>query len=332
MNGATFAQIGGATHSNWLPSFNVRFGLTDKQFVRFAASRAMTRADMGLYKNYVSISRVDNANCTSGAVTFAGPGCLNPIAYTPQYTASSGNPGIKPETADMFDLTYEYYFSAAGSVTGALFYKKFNDYIQYGNFIRQFTNNGVTRTVSFNGPANGDGANIKGVEVAYQTFFDWLPKPFDGFGTQLNFTYVDNQGITNSNLSSVSGGGTTQQDPLITFKNLPLEGYSKTSYNVVAMYDKGKYSGRLAYNWRSKYLVSQSDCCIKLPIWQDAYGQLDGSFHYHVNEHLDTFIEAQNLTKSQTILRQQVTSDGMTLPRSWFVNDRRFQLGFRYRL
>ena len=67
-------------------------------------------------------------------------------------------------------------------------------------------------------------------------------------------------------------------------------------------------------------------------IWQDAYGQLDGSFHFRINEHFDTFVEGQNLTKGQTVLRQQVTNAGMTLPRSWFINDRRFQLGFRYRM
>ena len=97
------------------------------------------------------------------------------------------------------------------------------------------------------------------------------------------------------------------------------------------MYEQGKYSARLAYNWRDKYLISQSDCCIKLPIWQDAYGQLDGSFHFKPVESWDVFLDAQNLLQSETVLRQQVTNDGMLLPRSWFLNDRRFTLGVRYR-
>jgi hypothetical protein len=50
------ATGGGRTH-NWLPSLNLRFGLTDDQFIRFAASRAMARADMGLYKNYIGVAR-----------------------------------------------------------------------------------------------------------------------------------------------------------------------------------------------------------------------------------------------------------------------------------
>jgi iron complex outermembrane receptor protein len=287
---------------------------------------------MGLYKNYVGISRANPA-CGDGSVTYAGPNCTgDALTYTPQYTASAGNPALEPTTADQLDLTYEWYFSSTGSITTALFYKKFNDYVQYGNYIRSFTNNGVTRDVSINGPITGDGAKLKGIEVAYQQFFDALPEPWNGLGVQTNATYVDNQGITNSNLTTVAGNGAVQQDPLITFTNLPLEGYSKLTYNLVLMFEQPVWSARLAWNWRDDYLISQSDCCIKLPIWQDAYGQLDGSVHYKPNSNWDVFLDAQNLTKSETVLRQQVTNDGLLLPRSWFTNDMRLSLGVRYRI
>ena len=334
MNGGTLAQTGGADHNNVLPSLNLRFGLSDETFVRFAVSRALARPDMGLYKNYIGVSRV-GPDCTSGTVVTVDPNnCATsqPISYTPRYTANAGNPGLAPTTADQLDLTYEWYFSNTGSLTTALFYKKFNDYIQYGNYSREFTNNGVTRTVNINGPITGDGAKLRGLEIAYQQFMDMLPAPWNGIGVQANLTYVDNQGITNSNLSTVSGGGTVQQDPLITFKNLPLEGYSKSSYNLILMFEQPKYSARLAWNWRDDYLISQSDCCIKLPIWQDAYGQLDGSLHFKPSDSWDVFFEAQNLLKAETILRQQVNNEGLLLPRSWFTNDRRLTLGVRYRI
>jgi TonB-dependent receptor len=332
MNGQGSEQVAGGSHTSWLPSLNLRFGLTDNQFVRFAASRALGRPDMGLYKNYLGVGLVQPA-CGNGTVTYSVAGDCNstPVAYTPRYTAESGNPGLAPTTADQLDLTYEWYFSSTGSLTAAVFMKSFNDYIQYGSFVRQFTNNGITRDVSVRGPITGDGAKLRGFEVAYQSFMDWLPGAWSGLGYQVNFTYVDNQGITNANLSTVSGGGTTQQDPLITFTDLPLADYSKTSYNIVAMYDRGKISARLAYNWRDKFLQTQSDCCVKLPIWQEAYGQLDGSFHYKPSESWDLFLDAQNILQAETILKQQVTNEGMLLPRSWFVNDRRVQLGVRYR-
>jgi TonB-dependent receptor len=281
MDQGTATQFGGAKNENWLPSLNLRFGLSDKTFFRFAASRAMARADMGLYKNYINVGMVQ-PSCTNGSVTYQIPGdCTSPIiAFDPLYSAEAGNPGLPPTTADQLDLTYEWYFSNTGSVTAAVFYKKFNDYIQYGNYTREFTNNGVTREVSIRGPITGDGASLRGFEVAYQQFLDKLPAPWNGLGYQLNYTYVDNQGITNGNLTTVSGSGSTQQDSRITFTDLPLEGYSDNTYNIVLMFEQEKYSARLAYNWRSEYLISQADCCIKLPIWQEAYGQLDGSFHF----------------------------------------------------
>ena len=332
MNGATLGQTGGGENTTWLPSLNLRFGLTDDQFIRFAVSRAMARPDMGLYKNYVGVSRAGTA--CGGGVVYEIPGdCTsNPVAYNPQYTANAGNPGLAPTTADQIDLTYEYYFSNTGSFTLAVFAKSFNDYIQYGNYTRAFTNNGVTRDVIINGPISGDGAKLKGFEVAYQQFFDALPEPWNGLGVQANYTYVDNQGISNTSITTVSGSGSTEQDPLITFTDLPLEGYSDNSYNIVLMFERPKFGARLAWNWRDDYLISQSDCCIKLPIWQDAYGQLDGSMHFRPDESWDIFLDAQNLLKAETVLRQQVNNEGMTLPRSWFTNDRRLSVGVRYRI
>lgn len=333
MNRGTEEWAGGAKHNHLLPSLNLRFGLTDEQFLRFAASRALARPDMGLYKFFYTVG-VDQGTCTDNTVTYAVPGdCTSmPLAWTPRYSADTGNPELKPTTADMLDFTYEWYFSSAGSLTAAVFYKKFNDYIVKRTFQEELTNNGVTRTVNVTRPVNGDGAKVTGFEVAYQTFFDKLPAPWNGLGIQTNFTYVDNKGVSNTGVTTVSGNGGTNQDANISFTDLPLEGFSKKAYNVVLMFEKEKFSTRVAYNWRDDFLISQADCCIKLPIWQDAYGQLDASVHYKPSSNWDVFLDAQNLTQEETVLRQQVNAEGLQLPRSWFTNDLRLQLGVRYRI
>jgi len=333
MNEGSYTAVGGDKHSNILPSLNVRLGLTDDMFFRVAASRALARADMGLYKFYYTVG-VDGADCADGTVTYAIPGdCTSaPVAWTPRYSADGGNPTLKPTTADQFDFTYEWYFSSAGSFTAALFYKKFNDYIVKASVDEQFTNNNVTRTVNVTRSINADGASVAGFELAYQTFFDRLPAPWNGLGVQTNFTYVDNHGVENSGLTTVSGDGSTNQDDQITLTDLPLEGFSPMAYNLVLMFEQEKYSARLAYNWRDTYLISQADCCIKLPIWQDAYGQLDASVHFKPSASWDIFLDAQNLTQQETVLRQQVNQEGLRLPRSWFTNDLRLQLGVRYRI
>jgi len=267
-------------------------------------------------------------------VVYSIPGdCSSPpVSWTPRYTADTGNPKLKPTTADQLDFTYEWYFSSSGSFTAAVFYKKFNDYIVKASEDEQLTNNGVTRTVNVTRPVNADGAKVAGFEVAYQTFFDRLPSPWNGFGIQANFTFVDNKGVENSGLTIVSGGGTVTQDANISFTHLPLEGFSDKAYNLVLMYEKEKFSGRLAYNWRDEFLQTQADCCVKLPIWQEAYGQLDASFRYKPSADWDIFLDIQNLTEEETVLRQQVNDQGLTLPRSWFTNDMRLQLGVRFRI
>jgi len=335
MNSSTYTDGAGGTNENWLPSLNLRFGLTDTQYLRFAAARAMARADMGLYKYYYNITEIPPVcGGTNIVLTVPGDCSSEPVSYTPRYQSGVGNPKLKPTTADNFDLTYEWYFSDSGSLTAALFYKKFNDYVTNVTYILPFTNatTGITRDVQVTGPTNADGANVKGFEVSYQTFFDKLPEPWNGLGIQANYTHVKNEGVNNSGLSIVSNDGSTLQDPLISFNDLPLEGFSPNTYNLVLMFEKSKFSARLAYNWRDEYLISQSDCCIKLPIWQEAYGQLDGSVHYKPDSNWDVFLDAQNLTQSETVLLQQVTADGMKLPRSWFTDDMRVSLGVRYRI
>jgi TonB-dependent receptor len=334
------------THKNWLPSFNVRFGLTDKWFLRFAASRALSRPDIGNLKAYSSVGAATPSaadlvcgkafECTGGVPTKANI----------KYTGSAQNPYLRPVTADQFDLSVENYFSSTGSVTFNLFYKKFHDYIQFGTYDREFTNNGVTRSVQMNGPMNGDGASIKGFELAYQSFFDFLPAPFDGFGIQANYTHLHNTGINGAAVKKETAGEDGSSDPDIggvkrsadnTFLNLPLESLSDDSYNLIGMYEKGAWSARLAYNWRSKFMVTAQDCCTTFPVWQDASGYLDGRVAFRVNEHIELSVEGSNLLSTETKLYQQV--DGPTdtypdgkatfLPSSWFKNDRRLTASIR---
>lgn len=346
---STALETASITHKNWLPSFNVRFGLTDEWFLRFAASKAMSRPDIGNLKKYTSVGMAlpsaTNAtldcNPTTGAFTCNSSGAI--VQTKTRFTGSANNPYLKSVTADQLDLSVENYFSSTGSMTFNLFYKKFHDYIQYGSYFTDFTNNGQTRQVQVNGPINGDGASIKGFEVAYQSFFDSLPAPFDGLGIQTNWTHLSNSGIKGSGVvvnsgdgsSGTTGGGTSLA--ALSFTGLPLEGLSDDTFNLVGMYEKGKLSARLAYNWRSQYMVTAQDCCAVFPIWQEAIGYLDGRVAYRLNENIEVSLEGSNLLQSETVLLQQVdgpTSNGGTnaqllLPYSWFKNDRRIQASIR---
>ncbi|MBW8882079.1 MAG: hypothetical protein JF615_11875, partial [Asticcacaulis sp.] len=77
------------THKNWLPSFNVRVGITDKWFVRFAASRAMSRPDIGNLKAYTSVGR--GYLHPESSLTAADYDCHHPTANTPFECDANGN-------------------------------------------------------------------------------------------------------------------------------------------------------------------------------------------------------------------------------------------------
>jgi TonB-dependent receptor len=327
------------THRNLLPSFNLRFDFSPEWLLRFAASKAMSRPDIGLLKNYFNISAVLPTN------NLSDPGWVkdaqgNVIGVTPKYTATATNPALKPETAWQFDVSLEHYFGNAGMFSLDLFYKSFQNYIQQGVFNTSVTNNGVTRVVQVSGAANGKGAKIEGLEVAYNRFFDFLPKPLDGFGIQTNFTYLKNKGVPNSNLQTFfpTAGGVNA--PATAVDPGSLEGLSKYSFNVVGLYERPNFplSFRVAYNWRSRYLITAYDCCVNLPVWNAAAGYLDGSIRYNVNNHFELSLEGSNILNTQTKTLQQLTDanspehKAILVPNSWFRQDRRFTLGFRFKM
>jgi iron complex outermembrane recepter protein len=347
-----FASGGGAesnaknSFDHWLPSFNVRLDLSPKWLLRFAASKALSRPDMGLLKNFTAITMgLPSTTQLTDPRWIIGPGGL-PIGVNPTYTASAFNPFLKPTTAWQFDLSLENYFGNVGQFSVAIFRKKFSDYIQFGIFDLNIVNGGTERTVQVRGPANGKGATIRGVEVAYQRFLDFLPNPFDGLGVQANATFVHNTGVPNSGLTPVGtafagnlGGGQTNAGNANTALSPgSLEGLSKWTYNLVGMYEKGPLSARLAYNWRSKYLVTVVDCCVYLPVWQKAAGFLDGSIRYRVTNGLELSVEGSNLLNTKTVLQQQVADETseegrrVLTPNGWFQNDRRFIIGARWKM
>ena len=322
---------------NILPSFNLRFDFSPKWLLRLAASKAMSRPDIGLLKNYLNITQT-LAGSDPTDTLWVKDAQGNIIGENPKYTGTATNPKLKPTTAWQFDASLEHYFGNAGMISLALFYKSFQNYIQSGTFPAAITNNGVTRTVEVNGPANGKGAKIKGLEVAYNTFFDFLPKPLNGLGIQTNFTYLKNSSVPNSNLQTFfpTAGGV----------NIPLldpgsiEGLSTYSYNVVGVYELPDFpvSFRLAYNWRSKYLITAADCCVGLPVWQKAAGFLDGSIRYAVNKHFEMSVEGSNLLNTQTVTLQQLADKNspekkrILVQNSWFRQDRRVVFGVRWKM
>jgi TonB-dependent receptor len=340
--------------TNWLPSLNVRLGIDQKDFIRFAYSRAISRPDIGLLRNFVQINApVINTSPDSPYVVYNSPTAAhtaaNVVGYNFVFQANAGNAALKPISVDQFDLTFERYMGHGSSFTIDAFYKRLSDLIAYGQFIRSFTNNGSSQIVQVNGPINSSGhGKLYGFEANYQTFFTFLPRPFDGLGMQLNYTYVHQSGIHNSNVITATSGGDVGafgagQLALGGAGNVidshKLAGISKHTVNAVGLYEKGPIAIRVAYNWRSKYLTQNLDCCIGLPVFQKAAGFLDGSIRYSLTRFAELSIEGTNLLGTTTVYQQEIFGDSPQTPgakpvlldSSWSRVDRSVQLGVRFK-
>lgn len=329
-NDAFSVQAAESEYDAFLPSFNLKVELTDELIARFAIAKALAMPDMGDVKN--------NTNIGSAITVYnppidpsADPDKLTfPVgAVVERWTGGAGNPYLQPMESTQWDASVEWYFAKVGSLTATVFSKDLSNFFIKGAFERDFTNptSGVTNTVTTDTTINNGTGKIQGVELAYQQFYDMLPAPWDGLGLQLNYSYIESTSVPNQGFSA----GTTNDTGagLDLADGLPLQGQSKNTYNIVAMYDKDDWSLRLAYNWRSKYLLTTRDVISKYPLWNDDAGFLDASAFYTVNDNVKVGLQFTNLLDTQTKTLMILDKEGTTAGRSWFVNDRRAALILR---
>lgn len=284
-----------SSYTKALPSLNLRYHFTDHLQLRLAASKGLTRPDFSQLNPNINIVELNPGNGIR--------------------TSSSGNPYLKPLEAKQFDASLEWYFSRSGSLYAAGFYKKVDGFIANIATDETYDFGNGPFTVSVSRPLNGDNGKIKGLEVGGNTFFDFLPGIWSGFGVQANFTYVDSK--------APSPAATDNEGNALI---VPLEKLSKYSYNLMGFYDKGPISARVAYNWRSKYVVTtRGNGSGELPIFNAARGQLDASVTYTVNENFALTVDGVNLTDTENRTYYGIPSR----PQSSVLNDRRISITAR---
>ena len=298
------------SYTNWLPTFNFRYFLTDEVQLRFAAGQAMVRPNFAQMNPFNTLS-----------FNFDSTGLPNAVGPR---TGTGGNPYLKPTIATQLDLSAEWYFGKSNQLTLALFYKDIKDFVYAGVSEESFTHNGVTQTFEITRNMNGPNGKVKGFELAYQQFADFLPGGWAGLGVQANYTFVDSSGGANLAVNSLDPNQITNANA-----PLPLEGMSKHSFNIAGLYEHFGFSARVAYNWRSQYLLTTSAANLNAPVWFEDYGQLDASLLYAINENIKVGVQGTNLLNARTYL--QVGNTDLHPRYSWTDSDRRIAFLVRTR-
>jgi TonB-dependent receptor len=281
---------------DFLPSLTLKISPTGTTVLRAVVGKAILRPQFANLNP--AISQAETGATGNGA--FFG-------------TATGGNADLRDVKSTNVDLSAEWYFARAGSLTLAGFYKDLKGYIQsYSTRETLIASSGRGESFLVTRPRNTDNGTLKGIEASYQQFYDFLPGPLSGLGAQASFTLSDGK----------------VDDPLNPGQTQKITPVSKYSYNLVAIYEKYGVSARLAYNWRSKYIDSYSAALAGGRIVVSPVKFLDFSASYAINDAFTITFDATNLLNAT--YRDSFGGSGFE-PRDTRQYDRTFAGGLRFK-
>ncbi|MBO9726206.1 MAG: TonB-dependent receptor [Novosphingobium sp.] len=284
----------------WLPSFQARAALRPDLLLRLAASRNLNQPDVADLRAAAQVN----------ATPFGG-------------TITSGNPALKPFTADALDLSLERYWGGDGYASLGLFYKHLDSFITSQTSVMPYAQTGYPLeflyadqdgSILYNviQPVNGSGASIFGIEAAIQRDLRFLPAPLDGFGLAANVTFA-------SGRSEV----TYDSD---TFR-LPLIDLSRWSGNTTLYYTGHGWDARVAAAYRGTYRVGIGNNG-NIGEWVKSSLTLDFAAHLAIGARMQVLFEGRNLTDSPVV---QYTDRSARRLLARTRSGRVFSAGLRYR-
>ena len=267
----TFTAIPGVrmekTKSNYA-GLNLRWHATPSLVLRAAVTRAIGRA------NYEQLAPTTVVNASDNGVT-------------------RGNPALRPLTSTNYDLAGEYYIGRKGILSIAGFYKTIENPIYTATVVQSGTFAGqalVDAQVTM--PVNADSAFVKGIEINAQTELSFLPAPLDGFSIGGSITFVK------SRAKGIPGRGN---------ERLPLASQSSRVASAFLSYEKGGLSARVAYTYRSAYLLEPGEDT-DTDLYVGAFNQWDARIGYDIVKNVTIFLEGSNLNDEPYRVFQGISS------------------------
>jgi len=245
------------SYFNLLPVLNLELDIRDDLLLRFAAGKSVTRPDF--------------ATQLAPSLTIINLGNRGQAGKV----ASGGNPDLKAYQSTNLDLGLEWYLAPSSALWAAVYHKSID------SFIAQSTALNVERFGStwdtFLSQENQGSAVVHGLELGYQQVFE------NGFGFVLNGT--------------LAGSSANYTHGTLAGQSIPFDGVSKKSYNAAVFYEKGGFNARLAYGYRSSYVLVGQDV-FGNTLYNDGYGQLDASVSYAFDDHWTVVADVVNLTNA----------------------------------
>ncbi|QYJ98708.1 TonB-dependent receptor [Shewanella alkalitolerans] len=252
-----------SSYSDVLPSINVAFDLADDLILRTSAAQVMSRP------NYSELF----ATPTLPGFNDGTPGNEKLV---------TGSVALDPFKATQADVSLEWYFGGEGLASLTYFIKDVSSFISTRQELEQSIGiidpNSGEDSWTVSKYYNANGGRIEGVELQLQDSFE------NGLGYSVNYTFAD-----------AGSPAENYPDRVGVFSDS-----SKHTVNLVGYYEMDSFSARLAYNWRSEYMMRELPGFYGNRQHQD-YGSLDLSMNYSVTDWMDLTFEAVNLTEEDSI-------------------------------
>ncbi len=274
-------------YDDWLPSVHLRWDVLENVTVRAAWTNTIGRPNFG------SLASGENVSVTGGV-----------------YTLSRGNPNLQPRESEGFDLSLEYY-PRDGLISVAVFSKDITNEIFTSTSIEQIELDGAMRTVTVTTPRNASGAEIKGIELAFQQELYFLPAPFDGFGVSANATFLD------TDFTFLTNGGTVERHHSLFLQ-------PGTTTNESIYFQRGPFEAKISHNYIGSFLETVNDTIPNADQFWKGRHLYDASVSWRFDQGVTVFFEAQNLSNSG---RQENTGPGARYLQESAEYGRTFWLG-----
>ncbi len=209
-------------------------------------------------------------------------------------TGSGGNSDLKPIRSINYDATLEWYFAPQSILSAGVFYMNMPSYVTFGYNTRHLLDTTTNNFADFivTSPYNIS-ANNKGVELAWQQSFG------NGFGGLLNYTYASGHDASGS----------------------ALVGSSKNTANAEAYYENNAFSARVAYTYRSSFLVGLANVA---PQYAAGLGTVAASINYKINDNFTITFDGLNL--NNPIIKYYSNAEQ---PQAFYSSGRQYFLGVR---
>lgn len=237
------------------PSLNIKYKMTSKTNFRAAVTRSLSRPN---YYDLVPWMEIEKR----------------------RKRINQGNPSLKEENATNYDLLFEHYFQSIGLVSGGVFFKDVRDVLFDYSFEQQ---GGEFNGYRINTVTNGAKGTVKGVEIAWQQQFTFLPGFWNGFGVYANYSYTDSK-------LTIPFMATTRDIALPEMR--PHVG------NLSLTYEKYGFSGRISSYFFATYLREVGDE-ERFDTYEKGRMQLDFSASQQITKRLKAVVNISNITRAQ---------------------------------